>query len=715
MELAVKEDKPSTVAVPDRSLSPTRIIWSNRRNAQKHITKMAQLGLHVFDPAWNSFHSGNFTECILKINGTDETMTVPVQVCTKVRDVKAVIADRALVSMGQITFVIKQGCTWKRQDDNDEVGRRVTVRGIPSFEPAPKKWPHPTAFLGAGYNGIKAGIYWAHQKNFDFVMFERYNRIGGHAWLVQANKTSKLQTEFAAFHVWFGPPWDDKNEILSYPTDWSTWPKADELIMHMVHAAERYGLTPNIRFKQNACGLDFVGKLTDPERSYQLTVQPVDNVADQYTFTCSNIYHWPGAYFTPRIIDYPGESQFGGQVGYGMNNDIPYDYLEKSNSAILGNGAFAVENIRTCCEYGVNKVYLVTRRRNLPSPRMCCWFVHQAIVPVPAAMLLRTFEKAFAITNGNFPDPWEFHSVYGTKDKSKATISSASRFGIGDVTFLACAWGRCEYVVDLCKRMTKHTLHLEGGRRLENVTVVIKALGLLADFSCDKLHKAKEFVGPWPAGDFRRIIYCDPLGMHAANFTTFSAGIGSYAEGIRNKYLLDHPQEYTRAVNEGMLDLLPRSKATDAKPAHQFDSKYMTSCSMIVEGSFPKMSFLMADMSDYMSKMYHVVNPLDKFYEECTQGWDQYQEDWWKMGFKHEYVPYPYTKEDIHGWFEEYSRTVGPITVEAKEQWENMMKEQEEQGEHSAQWDGQGSKHWWMETNSDMKYWWSQRQMGGGG
>merc|ERR1711941_257431 len=89
-------------------------------------------------------------------------------------------------------------------------------------------------------------------------------------------------------------------------------------------------------------------------------------------------------------------------------------------------------------------------------------------------------------------------------------------------------------------------------------------------------------------------------------------------------------------------------------------------------GFHPKVGLKMAGLDDYMGKLYDAVNPLDRFYEECTHGWDQYQEDWWKMGFDHEYVPYPITKEIIYGWFEEYGRTVGPISVQAKNQWEEM-------------------------------------------
>mmetsp|Transcript_73756 Transcript_73756/g.232944 ORF Transcript_73756/g.232944 Transcript_73756/m.232944 type:complete len:711 (-) Transcript_73756:46-2178(-) len=690
-----------------RSASPTRTMFEMRQDAQQKLGKMAMMGLHVFNPGWNAEgfaqkdgdctkashrHSGNFREITLKIQDSDEKLTIPVQVCTKVWDVKCAIAGQAMVSPEIITIIAKQGCTWRIQLDTEEIARITTVKGIKGFEPQPFKWPHTTVFIGAGYNGIKHALLWAHEGCEDYVMYDRYDRIGGHAWLVQANKTSRLQTEMGAFHVWFGTQWAT-NPKLGYPVEWSTWPKKDEVIAHMQHAAERYGIPAHITFKHEVLDLQVIGKLTDFDRTYKLTVEPKMQKNAQFELTTNIVYHFPGAYFNPRIIDYPGQDESDLQIGYGMNDDMPYDYLEGNIAAILGNGAFAVENIRTCVEYGVEKVWLVTRRKNLPSPRLPCWFVHQSITPVPAKLLLDCFIPMF--DQCGFEDPWGYHSVFASKNKEHCTISSHSRFGIGDVTFLAIAWGRCEYVVDTLKRCTYHTLHLTGGRKLENVKVLVKALGLIADWGADRFHKIKEMVGTWPAGDHRRILFCDPVGMHAANFSSFSAGIGCYVTSLREKYLCDFPQEVARLQAQGVIDMLPRHKAIpeEDRPAHQYDAKYGTSAAMVIDSALPRVGMKMMGMDSYFHTMMWAVNPFDKYYAECKASWDQYQHDWWKMGFEHEYVPYPYTREMIDGWFDEYRRTVGPISMEEKEA---MQSSQEETG--NVEWDTKGALEWWKEN-----------------
>jgi hypothetical protein len=267
--------------------------------------------------------------------------------------------------------------------------------------------------------------------------------------------------------------------------------------------------------------------------------------------------------------------------------------------------------------------------------------------------------------------------------------------------------------------MTRHTLHTELGRKLPEVTVVIKALGLLADFFADKFHKAKEMVGAWVNGDVRRFVYADPLGMHAANFMTFSTGIGSYAGAKQQKYLWDFPGEWQRLVATGIIEMLPRTKQLEERPIHQYDAKFMGSVGMIVDANLPKYQAQMAELGDYMHEMMLAAHPLEQTYKECLASWNQYQRDWWKMGFDHPYTPYPYTWEMIQGWHAEYQRTgVGPISLAEKKAWMEMMEFQQEEhiANQGAAVDIAAHKQYWIDNCLDSKRNWKvSRNQGGGG
>merc|ERR1719476_655560 len=141
-------------------------------------------------------------------------------------------------------------------------------------------------------------------------------------------------------------------------------------------------------------------------------------------------------------------------------------------------------------------------------------------------------------------DPWSFYAVTASKDRKNVQITQASRFGIGDVTFLAIACGKLAYVVDTLKRCTRHTLHLTGGTKLENVNIIMKALGLLGDFEVDRMHKMTYVHGCFCEGDWRRTVFLDATGMNAANFTTFSTGIGTTGFVRTTMYMFDYPREW---------------------------------------------------------------------------------------------------------------------------------------------------------------------------
>merc|ERR1719387_2795538 len=219
-------------------------------------------------------------------------------------------------------------------------------------------------------------------------------------------------------------------------------------------------------------------------------------------------------------------------------------------------------------------------------------------------------------------------------------------------------------MVPLIKRCTHKCLHLPSGRKLEDVTVIIKALGLIGDFEADRFHKLKELIGTWPNGDYRRYVFVDPLGMSAANFSSFSAGSGSYFGACGTKYLMQNPSEYRGLIDMGVQDMLPKMKATEEKPCHQYDAKYAMSVGMVVDGNLPRYTKKMAAEDCYFHRLMWAVVPLEKFFRECKQSWDDYQKDWTEnQGFDLPYVPYPYTVEMVEEWRKDYGEKVGPVTA----------------------------------------------------
>lgn len=634
------------------------------------MATMINMGLHVFHPDWQEpgtdgiprgrQYSTGFKNATFKIFGTDETLSFPVQVCTKVLDVKEALGRSLMVDPQSLIFMHKQGCTVRQQYDTEEIASNVIVKGIPSFKPQRHRWAHPIAIIGSGYNGLKTCMIYLKSGNNNIVCFDRNDRVGGYCWITAANKTSKLQTEFASFHVWWGQ--DLVLPSCGYPKGYEIWPKKDKVLEHFQYAAEQYGVLPYIKFNSNVSKMDVVGSVQDFDHYYKLSVVPVAG-GDVQEVNCSVMYNYPGSMTKNRIIEYPGEDIFDGYIAYGMNDETPYEDLHDRKVAILGNGAFAVENARTACEHGSDKVFLITRRKNLASPRVPCWFVHQGPAPTPGRMVLKMFEPMYKLVG--FGDPWEFWSVHASSDRQRVNIIQSSRFGIGDVTFLAIAYGKLEFIQDTLKRCTKHTLHLTGGRVLEGVTVILKSLGLIGDFAVDRLHKMKQMVGVYCDGDWRRVLMIDAIGMNAANFTTFSTGIGSHGFILTHKFLHDYPKEYYYLQSIGLLQQLPKNVADESldKPAYVVDVKFNMSAAIILESMCPKISQLFAVDGEYKYRMYHTANPLDKFLEACKEDWDQYQATWKKMGSTHEYVPYPYTREMIEEYFREYSEALGiPIS-----------------------------------------------------
>ncbi|CAE7892788.1 unnamed protein product, partial [Symbiodinium microadriaticum] len=134
----------------------------------------------------------------------------------------------------------------------------------------------------------------------------------------------------------------------------------------------------------------------------------VDRNRQPFVFTASCFCIWPGNLINPRQLTYPGEDLFQGFVEYGVEMRCDYTNVIGKRVIIHGHGAFTMENIRTCCEYGAMQMYVVCRKRNLTCPRAVSWFINQSNPAMSGAHCLDMLKVAYKLCNF---DPWDMHSV----------------------------------------------------------------------------------------------------------------------------------------------------------------------------------------------------------------------------------------------------------------------------------------------------------------
>eukprot|EP00747_Dinoflagellata_sp_TGD_P031129 gnl/TRDRNA2_/TRDRNA2_135082_c0_seq1.p1 gnl/TRDRNA2_/TRDRNA2_135082_c0~~gnl/TRDRNA2_/TRDRNA2_135082_c0_seq1.p1 ORF type:complete len:687 (-),score=126.29 gnl/TRDRNA2_/TRDRNA2_135082_c0_seq1:50-2110(-) len=597
--------------------------------------------------------SKHMRTCTIQIFGSSESITVPVFASTRVKEVTNLLGFKLGIDGDQLTLVHKQGCSYIVQKLHEEIRSKVVVKGIRSFKRERTHWPHPMVIIGAGHLGLKTAMKYLDDKNTNFVMFDRMGRVGGTSWIQQANTTSRLQTEWGVYHLHY----HEDNPALPCPhfSMDQPWPSRDNILDHFNQIAVDYGVVPYVRFHTNVSEMEIVkgetrwGMLAsnyDWGQQYQFTVKKTDPASgdtDESIFMGSAVQFYPGNLTNPKRSEYKGEETFRGSIVYGISNAFDYNEVRGKTVAIIGSGAFAVENVRTCVEFSVGHIYMICRRKTIAMPRVVSWAINQSKNYLSAALTLHASKPMYDLIG---VDVWDYYAVQANAARTQCQIRQKARFGIGDVYFLAYAWGKLEHIVDDIKRVNENTVTLISGRKLENVTSMLKLLGFTGEWSNDTLLKVKELTGFWVNEDPRRFLLAEPIYVDASNFggTSFSPGALMWSDMCTQ--VVNFPVDWQRIVDGG----LPRHKADpeNHRPAYVIDARHGSLTAVLVNGVVPDLVERgMATGLLSFQRMWE-VHPMKKFLECAQAEWNRYVKMWQEEeNCPEKTCPYPYTEEWI--------------------------------------------------------------------
>mmetsp|Transcript_15297 Transcript_15297/g.43370 ORF Transcript_15297/g.43370 Transcript_15297/m.43370 type:complete len:628 (-) Transcript_15297:60-1943(-) len=577
----------------------------------------------------------------LRIWQSDEHLSLPVYTNTKVAEVKALMEQRFGLDPGVLKFTHKQGSMYRENLDCEEIARHVTVRGIRSFARVRQVYAHPHGIIGAGHIGLKLAMTWLMEKPpyTNFVLFDKRPEVGGTSWWSQANSTSRLQTEVGVYHLEF-------HEDNGWPADCrvNPWPTRDQLLERFKKTSEEFGILPYCRMNTEVTSLNIIGR----DFSTQYYELQLDHQGAKSTANVASVSFFPGNLTIPKRVIYQGEDQYDGDIVYGISDEFDYGRATGVQVAIIGSGAFAVENVRTCVEYKALKVFMICRRKTISMPRVVSWLLNQSLQVISAALAVEAMSPMYDLIG---VDQWGYYSVFANESRTNVTIKQKSRFGIGDVYFLSMYFGFCEHIVDDIKRVSRHRLHLVSGRSIEDVPVMLKLLGFNGEFENDRLMKIKELYGWWVNRDLKRYIVAEPLGVDANNFagTSFSPGAINWAES--QVHLLHYPKDFAAVLESGAMPVHVADESID-RPAYVVEARHGSMTGISLGALVPAISERGQTVGPLKHKRMWQMHPLDSFLAAAKKEWDTWSKILQDMGYDREPPEYPYTEEIVKVYLE---------------------------------------------------------------
>jgi cation diffusion facilitator CzcD-associated flavoprotein CzcO len=202
------------------------------------------------------------------------------------------------------------------------------------------------AILGAGVSGICMGIQLKNAGIESFTIFEKSERVGGTWWENQyPGAACDVPSHFYCYSFEPNPDWSRK---------FSPQP---EIQRYLQRTAEKYEITPHIRFGTEIAGASF----DEREAKWRVrTKQGEEFVADV-------LVSGAGQLNRPFVPDLPGLADFEGKQFHSARWDASAD-LEGKNVVVVGNGASAIQFIPKVAAVA-KKLTILQRSANWVVPR----------------------------------------------------------------------------------------------------------------------------------------------------------------------------------------------------------------------------------------------------------------------------------------------------------------------------------------------------------
>jgi cation diffusion facilitator CzcD-associated flavoprotein CzcO len=200
--------------------------------------------------------------------------------------------------------------------------------------------------VGAGISGIGAGIELLRRGRPSFILLEAEQQLGG-TWRDNTYPGVAVDIPFSAY-------------CYSFETDypWSRFfPTGNELLNYTRHCAEKYGITPHVRFDAKVLRSQF-----DVQSDSWSTV-----LSSGVVLTSRYVISATGLLSQPKLPDIPGLDTFAGKMMHSARWDHSYE-LSHKRVAVIGTGATAVQLVPEIAGT-VSKLYVFQRTPIWVGPR----------------------------------------------------------------------------------------------------------------------------------------------------------------------------------------------------------------------------------------------------------------------------------------------------------------------------------------------------------